>query len=132
MVGYKAKVGIVVDTSGSMSDEMLRSAMSEVFGIARASGVDPVLISCDAAAHIAKSFSRQPQLIGGGGTDMGVGIAKALECKTNICIVLTDGFTPWPANPPPKMRVVVCIVPGGTTDGVPAWTECIKIDGDEK
>ena len=127
MVGYKCKVACVVDTSGSVNDTQLKAGMAEVFGIAKSQGIEPVLISCDAAAHLCTNF-RRPEMIGGGGTDMGVGIAAALKAKAKICVVLTDGYTPWPSDAPRGMRVIVCMLPGDKEVKGPSWAETIYID----
>ena len=48
--------------------------------------------------------ARDVELLGGGGTDMGAGLAKAAELRPrpDLIIVLTDGYTPWPSAPPPR------------------------------
>jgi predicted metal-dependent peptidase len=78
--------------------------------------------------------SRQVTLAGGGGTDMGRGIAAAAELRPrpSIIIVLTDGFTPWPPQPPPGARVIVGLLTQAETHfGVPSgpeWARTILID----
>ncbi|MGH3305853.1 MAG: VWA-like domain-containing protein [Streptosporangiaceae bacterium] len=62
------------------------------------------VLACDSAAGPAQrgQLSAQVDLVGGGGTDMGTGIAAAsvLRPRPAIIVVLTDGFTPWPDEPP--------------------------------
>jgi predicted metal-dependent peptidase len=70
------------------------------------------------------------RLVGGGGTDMGAGIADALRGRPrpDIVVVLTDGYTPWPEAAPPA-RVVVCLV--GTRpaerSSVPSWAHVVEV-----
>ncbi len=47
-------------------------------------------------------------LIGGGGTDLRAGFAKALRAnpRPDVVVVLTDGQTPWPEHRPPCRTVV--------------------------
>lgn len=131
------KVACVVDTSGSMGSEEVEQAIAEVGGILKALGtnVGITVLSVDAAVHTCqKVFSaRQVTPVGGGGTDMGIGIAKAMELKPkpDVIVVLTDGYTPWP-DKSPKAKVIVGII-GGSGDGVPAWAKTIMIENrDEK
>ncbi|TDD46341.1 hypothetical protein E1263_36730, partial [Kribbella antibiotica] len=78
------KVCIVIDTSGSVSDAELGSALLEVAAISRAAGGRRDLvsvISCDAAAGVAVPLCQAEhlELIGGGGTDLRTGFAQALR-----------------------------------------------------
>ncbi|MFC6012521.1 DUF2201 family putative metallopeptidase [Nocardia lasii] len=105
------RVGVVIDTSASVSDTELGSALLEVAAITRAVAGrrDQVSVySCDAAAHIAHPLSRAEgmSLIGGGGTDLRRGFAKAVAARPDVIVALTDGFTPWPSEPPPCRTVV--------------------------
>jgi hypothetical protein len=71
--------------------------------------------------------ARKVQLLGGGGTDMGVGLAKATELRPrpDLIVVLTDGFTPWPNEAPKGIRVIVGLMdPSGS---VPPWAKAIPI-----
>ncbi|MEV0359099.1 VWA-like domain-containing protein [Nocardia sp. NPDC050697] len=105
------RVAVVIDTSGSVSDADLGSALLETAAIARAAGGRRDLVtvlSCDAAAHIAAPLCRASAipLIGGGGTDLRTGFTRALRLRPDVIVVLTDGYTPWPGSRPPCRTVV--------------------------
>ncbi|MEU8897454.1 VWA-like domain-containing protein [Nocardia sp. NPDC048505] len=107
------RVTVVIDTSGSVSDTELGSALLEVAAISRAVGGRRDLVtvlSCDAAARIAHPLCAAEgiPLIGGGGTDLRSGFAKAVRAhpRPDVLVVLTDGQTPWPARKPPCRTVV--------------------------
>lgn len=105
-------VALVLDTSGSMSEADLEAALSEITGIVRATGqVHVPLICCDAAAAPVQRVRTgvSVQLVGGGGTDMGVGIAAAEKLGVGVIVVLTDGYTPWPPEPPGAELVVALV-----------------------
>ncbi len=111
------RVCVVIDTSGSVSDAELGAALLEVMAIARAVGGrrDLVsLISCDVAAGIAVPLCRAEhvELVGGGGTDLRSGFARALRSRPrpDVIVALTDGQTPWPSAQP-ACRTVVGLFP---------------------
>ncbi|UUU20107.1 vWA domain-containing protein [Streptomyces sp. DSM 40750] len=120
-------VSVVIDTSGSVSDTELGSALLEVAAISRAVGGRRDLVTvvpCDAAARIAHPLCRAEgiPLVGGGGTDLRTGFAKALRShpKPDVIVVLTDGQTPWPDSRPP-CRTVVGLFPRQYSGS--AWDE---------
>jgi predicted metal-dependent peptidase len=125
-------VAVVCDTSGSMTGELLAMVLAEVEGLLRSLGVVRQLrvLACDAAAAPAQrvTSARQVELIGGGGTDMGAGIsaAAALRPRPSITVVLTDGFTPWPGQPPKGMRVVIALL-GDHSPDAPAWARSVRV-----
>ncbi|MFE2938766.1 VWA-like domain-containing protein [Streptomyces sp. NPDC059255] len=107
------RVCVVIDTSGSVSDAELGSALLEVAALSRSVGGRRDLvsvISCDAAAGVAVPLCRAEsiELIGGGGTDLRSGFARALRSRPrpDVIVALTDGQTPWPSAPPPCRTVV--------------------------
>ncbi|MBF6056694.1 hypothetical protein GO002_33330, partial [Streptomyces eurocidicus] len=105
------RVSVVIDTSGSVSDAELGSALLEVTAISRAVGGRRDLVTvvpCDAAAGIAHLLCRAEgiPLTGGGGTDLREGFARALKGRPDVVVVLTDGWTPWPAERPSCRTVV--------------------------
>jgi predicted metal-dependent peptidase len=141
------RVCVVIDTSGSVSDAELGSALLEVAAISRAVGGRRDLVSvlcCDAAAGVAVPLCRAEHLVlvGGGGTDLRSGFARALRSRPcpDVIVALTDGQTPWPSTPPP-CRTVVGLFPrpprlGGTADELnpeyvpptpPPWARVVTI-----
>ena len=108
-------------------------ALAEVEGLLRALGLarQVRVLACDTAVAATQrvSSARQVQLVGGGGTDMGAGIAAAaaLRPRPAITVVLTDGYTPWPSSPPKGMRVVVGLL-GGQAPDAPPWARWVRIE----
>jgi predicted metal-dependent peptidase len=127
------EVAVVCDTSGSMTEDLLAMALAEVEGLLRALGLarQVRVLACDTAVAPAQrvSSARQVQLAGGGGTDMGAGIAAAagLRPRPAVAVVLTDGYTPWPAVPPKGMRVVVGLL-GEQAPEAPAWARAVRVE----
>jgi len=127
-------VAVVIDTSGSMSEHLLGEVVAEVEGILRGVGVGRSrihVLACDTEVHKVQrvTSARQVQLFGGGGTNMGAGLdtALALRPKPSVVVVLTDGYTPWPAEGPKGVRVVVGLVGPGDRP-VPGWAKLVRIE----
>jgi predicted metal-dependent peptidase len=134
---------VIVDTSGSVSDAELGSAIVEIAAIVRAVGGRRDLVSvlsCDAAAHVTHALCQAEgiPLVGGGGTDLRAGFAKALRTspRPDVIVALTDGQTPWPdARPPgrtvvglfPRYRPVSEDNPDYIPDTPPAWARVVTI-----
>jgi len=110
-------VAIVIDTSGSVDDGLLRQALGEVDGALHSVGVSGgsvTVIACDVAAQVLGDVrhARDLRLPGGGGTDLRVGIetAAALRPRPDIVVVATDGYTPWPQRAPGGIAVVAAML----------------------
>ncbi|GLW57924.1 vWA domain-containing protein [Kitasatospora phosalacinea] len=137
------RVAVVVDTSGSVSDRELGTALLETAAILRA--VDGrrelvSVVSCDAAARFVRQVAAEGglELVGGGGTDLRTGFAAALRRRPapDVVVVLTDGQTPWPSSPPPARTVVGLFRrprrvdendPDYLPDGPPAWAKVVTL-----
>ncbi|MFF9285072.1 vWA domain-containing protein [Streptomyces griseosporeus] len=132
------RVCVVIDTSGSVSDAELGSALLEVAAIGRAVGGrrgQVSVVSCDAAAGLARPLCQAEgiELIGGGGTDLRAGFDQALRTRPDVIVALTDGQTPWPRRPP--CRTVVGLFPrppreterDGWRAGPPEWARVVEI-----
>lgn len=131
------EVALVLDTSGSVDDELLAQALGEVEGAIRATGVrreSVSVVACDADVQSASRVqsARQVVLGGGGGTDLRVGIAQAaaMRPRPQIIVVLTDGHTPWPDAPVPGTAVVAGLLghAGRDLPRTPDWVtrvECV-------
>ena len=133
------RVAVVIDTSGSMSEEELCYAITETHGVLKALGAvgrEITLISCDADAEVQQHVRRLGGTTelgaGGGGTDMRVGIAAALDQypSPEIVIVLTDGYTPWPDRDdlPQSVHLIVGLTVPDQHDNVPSWASTVIIN----
>jgi predicted metal-dependent peptidase len=126
------EVAVVCDTSGSMNDDLLAAALAEVEGLLGSLGLarQVRVLACDTAVGPVQrvSSARQVQLTGGGGTDMGAGIAAAyaLRPRPAVAVVLTDGYTPWPSQPPKGMRVLAGLLGDGARDA-PDWVRAVRV-----
>ncbi|MFF4746115.1 VWA-like domain-containing protein [Streptomyces sp. NPDC001268] len=142
------RVSVVIDTSGSVSDAELGSALLEVAAISRAVGGRRDLVTvvpCDAAARAVHPLCRAEgiPLVGGGGTDLRTGFAKALRARPrpDVVVALTDGQTPWPDTRPPCRTVVGLFPrersarswdeddPDHVPDAPPEWARVVVIGG---
>ena len=130
-----------------MTGDLLAQVLAEVESLLQRVGLQGAnvrVLACDAQVHSVKRVSRasQVELLGGGGTDMGAGIAQALALRPRptIIVVLTDGFTPWPAEAPRGVKVVVGLLEGrhGRGSGPwmhggpvpPSWARVVRISED--
>jgi predicted metal-dependent peptidase len=128
------QVAVVIDTSGSMGDDLLAQALAETGGVLKSFGASVALnvISVDAAIqNVQKVFdAHKIQLAGGGGTDMGVGIhyAEKIRPRPQVCIVLTDMYTPWPDCGPDNMKVIIAALGGQNGQWqAPAWARVVDV-----
>lgn len=134
------EVVVLCDTSGSMGEGQLARLLAEVDGLLRGVGLARSrlrVLAVDAAVHAVQraSSGRRLELLGGGGTDMGAGVEAAakLRPRPSVVVVLTDGLTPWPAEPPKGMAVVVGLIGSARARGgrgwePPEWARVVHID----
>lgn len=96
------RVGVVVDTSGSIDQKMLNLFGGHLAAIITDARPEDVRIYwTDARVHRVDSINTPSQLRqvlskkvpGGGGTDMPTGVRAAEQDKCDVVIVLTDGYT---------------------------------------
>ena len=129
MFAPKPRIGVFVDTSGSMGQDDIQIAMSEMSGVLKSSGAEVIFGVCDAQVHgkldvvkdIREACSR---LTGGGGTNFHP-VFKALDelprnRRPNLVVLFTDGDGPAPEHPPEGMHVILVLV--GTHAVVPYTT----------
>lgn len=127
-------VAVVVDTSGSIRQPALEAALSEIKGVLQAAGIGSqrvAVLACDAAVGATTRVRRveDVQLVGGGGTDMRVGVAaaEAARPRPDVIVVLTDGETPWPERPTTARLVVAIISDQRSMANAPAWATRVLV-----
>lgn len=127
------KIGIIIDTSGSMSKNSLSRALSETKGVLKSVGRadDVFVLAVDAEVGFAKKVfsTKQVQLTGGGGTDMvaGFNYIREKKLRPNIVILFTDGYTPYPKTPTPYKTVCVLVGDQAKASNVPQWMQTIRV-----
>lgn len=102
-VKYQPTTVVAIDTSGSMSGEDFRHALSEVSGIVKhaSKAKDAVrFFSVDTKAGKSMPVNKVEdiKLTGGGGTDMAAALNTINEMKKDfpdIFVLCTDGYVPW-------------------------------------
>ena len=115
-------LALVVDTSGSISAEILSAMMAEMRSIC-ASGVQCTLMAADAAvlAEIEPGQAWPSALPGGGGTDFRPALRRAEQIGVDGVVYLTDANGEF--GPPASIPVLWCT----TTGVVPPWGETTRI-----
>ncbi|MGW7536031.1 vWA domain-containing protein [Amycolatopsis sp. NPDC054798] len=136
------QVCVIVDTSGSVSDAELGSAILEIAAIVRAVGGRRDLVSvlsCDAAAYVTQLCRGEGiPLLGGGGTDLREAFraARRGSPQPDVIVALTDGYTPWPSSRPPCRTIVGLFArkpsfdddyPGYRPEPPPAWARVVTV-----
>ena len=128
----RPNVAIIVDTSGSMREAELDRAITEISLILNSLHGEPLtLISCDSEVRLESKIrnASQIRLIGGGGTDLRVGIEAALRLnpRPHLIVVITDGLTAWTLNRPKNAPEIIALLTGGEIE-VPKWVTPIVIE----
>ena len=138
LVQPRLTVGVVIDTSASMSRRQLQAALAELDGICTRAGVraeELVVVTADVEVHEAPRLRSAAQLplTGGGGTDLRPAIAALAthRLRPGVVVVCTDGLTPWPPTPPRGCTVIVVLLAradGQRPPRPPTWSEVIALD----
>lgn len=120
----------VIDTSGSISDEILSEFGAEIADIRSATRPTMTrLIYCDADVNHVDEFDQSDDFKvtphGGGGTDFRPPFRwlQERDFEPRVLVYLTDGYGPFPAEPPnyPVLWLM-------TTDVIPPWGEVVRIE----
>ena len=134
MIQPVPSVAVVIDTSGSMSDDDLAQGAAEIEAILTrvvpGHAIRVLSVDADVAVDTRVFAKRQVQLAGGGGTDMRVGIDEAARSQPAAIVVITDGYTPWPDTRPRGVPTVIAALVGAgpPTSDIPNWINTIEVD----
>ena len=126
-------LAVIVDTSASMTTDHHNRAVAEIDAICRhiipGHHIDYYAVDTETQTHQRITSVRDLPLHGGGGTNMATGITRANQTRPDAIIVLTDGHTPWPEQPPPGNPTVIAalIGPHAPAENVPDWMHTIHI-----
>lgn len=132
--GFHPIVAVGIDTSGSMGEDEIGRAMSEVSGVLRAVGAPVALLACDCRVagppkKIRSLSEAATCLRGGGGTDFRPLMAEVekLRPRPSMFIFMTDGDGPSPAAPPVGVRFLWVLM--GNHRPAP-WGESVVVEED--
>ena len=128
----RPEVAVVIDTSGSMDSIELQKAVQEVDALLQEIRSEITVLSVDAQVHTIQRIrnANRVQLEGGGGTNMMVGIRTAakLKPKPNLIIVITDGYTDWDIQRPPKTPPVITVLTNKNSETPPDWIRSVRVN----
>jgi hypothetical protein len=108
----RPKVMAVIDTSGSMSAELLSAVGGELARLARSYQV--LIVECDEVVRSVYRYRPLRTVVGRGGTDLRPPLERVFlrEHRPDLVLYFTDGFGPAPDRRP-AIPVVWCVLPGG-------------------
>lgn len=128
------RIAVVLDTSGSMSGHQVGLALAEIGGVLKAMGMmeGVWVLATDAEAHTCQRVfdPRRVEVVGGGGTILESGIARAMKLRPRpeVVIIISDCLNYWEDAKPARVRIIVVRVGNGKP---PAWADKV-IDVDEE
>ena len=126
------KIKVLIDTSGSMGKldyQLSVGLVSKCINSLRMRDGIEVVTGDTRAAWAGKVFDHSKiNLVGGGGTDMGVIIASmcSQRDKPDLIIVCTDGETGWCDKQ--NVPVVACVTREYAMHGVPKWITSVCLE----
>lgn len=131
----------MIDTSGSMSDDEITAAYSEVAGAIDQFGgkLQGWLGFFDAAIVEPKQFSSEDELkiikpYGGGGTDFGIVFSyirdQMQDKNVTSIVILTDGYAPWPNEEAAMGIPTIWLI--NNEEMTPPWGKVARLIEDNK
>jgi len=141
-ITYHCRGAVVIDTSGSMSDEDLGRAVTETEAIVNHTRIPVFLVVHDhevqAACWIAPGHRHtvrnqiKKRIKGRGGTcfDGAYQRVEAEPGRFNVMIHLTDGeiYSTWPSKPPSVRKLVVALLGSANHSDVPKDARVIDVE----
>lgn len=121
----KPRITAVIDTSGSLTPDLLETISAELGRLARSFRV--TVVECDTKIQRTYPFKAITDVRGRGGTDLRPPFQPKLlrKLRTDLIVYFTDGYGPAPTSPP-RMPVIWCITPDGKTPAT--WGRVIHME----
>jgi predicted metal-dependent peptidase len=109
---HRPQIMAVIDTSGSISDEMLEMIDGELRRLAQDHEV--IVVECDVVIQKVAKYRRLEVVNGRGGTDFRPPLEGPFlqRYRPDVVVYFTDGYGPAPENAP-SVPVIWCLVPEG-------------------
>jgi predicted metal-dependent peptidase len=129
--GY-APVTVMVDTSGSIGDRMLKEGLAEIQGVCEDLGIGVRAMIIDAALHedvnVDDAYQLSEHLAGGGGSNFIPAFDKLQEeGYDGVVIAFTDGDICVPAVKPEHLRGILWCIYEGCHSPTEQYGETVKI-----
>lgn len=123
--GRRLNIIAVIDTSGSVTPDLLELINAELARLAKDYAV--TVVECDADIQDVYCYRPVSEVHGRGGTDFRPPLEPAFlrQHKPDLVIFFTDGFGPGPESPP-RIPVVWCLTPGG--EAPCTWGRVIQME----
>lgn len=109
---HVTEVMVGIDVSGSRSDEELARDFSEITAVAESKGFRVTYFSVSTVHHEIREVHRGDQPVfdrDGAGTDMRMAFEVFDAHNARARILMTDGYTPWPASVRAGTETIVAI-----------------------
>jgi predicted metal-dependent peptidase len=119
----RPKVMAIIDTSGSITSELLNQINGELTRLAKKHTV--TVVECDCVIHRVYPYKLLTSVCGRGGTDLRPPLERDFlrKHKPDIIVYFTDGYGEAPARSP-VVPVIWCLLPGGR---IPApWGRVVR------
>lgn len=134
-IARKVVTAFYIDTSGSIGTEELTQGMTEVMAAVRTGVSECAVTFVDAKVYEPTTWVSNANAVkrieaqGGGGTDMRLCFehAEKLRPKPNLLVIMTDGYTPWPAEEPKQRTIVVLTKNNAGVGSVPDWAKVVEM-----
>ena len=129
LAGEALRVAVVIDTSGSISSELIGAFLAEVRGLRRSvPGITGLVLYADAAVSSTHDLERlpPPSVTGGGGTSFAPAFAYLERRRFNpdALVYLTDGDAELPKKP---RYPVIWVLPRAAQIS-PPWGEVVRLE----
>jgi hypothetical protein len=127
-----ADVTVMVDTSGSIGDRMLKEGLAEIQGVCEDLGIGVRAMIIDAALHedveVEDAFELQQHLSGGGGSNFCPAFDKLQEeGYEGVVIAFTDGDIAVPHDKPTSIKGVLWCIYEGCHSPTDVYGQTIQI-----